>query len=462
MKRISLGPACLAVLAAALALPGSGSASAPTPLPQSASWSGLYLGVHGGASAGDYGGIFDDAGTEPFATFGTFETTDLHGGVQAGYNLDLGGFILGIEGDYSWDGPDGSVVDGEDDLQRLKTDYLATVRGRIGAAADNVFVYLTAGVAFTEQNLIVENGSDRLTFDATGFVYGAGVEYGLMPGVSLRAEVMRLDFDENFRSTDQLDNGSTGALDRLDDGDDDDHLSFEGINVARVGINIRPGEMMGFRSSGSYERAPVADFSGPYVGGTVGYGDTDVGGVFDTAGTAPFAEFSLFDMDGVNGSVQVGFNFQSGAIVYGIEADYAWNDSSDSFIDGEDDLQELSSDFFATIRGRIGVVHRDMLFYATAGVAFGELDLTVENGTDSLSLEATGFAFGGGVEYAITDRITIKAEYLRLAFDEAAVGTDNGVLDDLSDGDDDDSLNFDGHDIVRIGVNLKLGSLFSR
>ena len=449
----------LLIGAIVLTAPNFARASEPT-IAIAPSWTGIYVGGHVGVASGDFAGIFDDAGTEPFTQFGDLDTADILGGVQVGYNFDLGGIVLGIEGDYSWGGLDGSNIDGENDEQRITSDYTASIRGRFGAATDNMMVYLTAGVAFTETSLIVENGTDQLTFDSTGFVYGAGVEYVVMPGVTIRAEALRYDFDENFRSTDQLANGNDGALDGLNDGDDDDHLTFSGVNVARIGLNISPGVVMGWTQAPTRSRGTPANFAGLYVGGNAGWGDTDVGGVFDTAGTAPFAEFALFDMENVNGGVSVGYNFQSGAILFGIEGDYSWNTSADQFVDGENDIQRLESDFIATIRGRVGVVANNMLVYATAGIAFGELDFLAENGQDKLSFSATGLTFGGGIEYKFTDAISLKAEYLRVSFDES-IGDDSG-FDNFSDGDEDDSLTFKGHDVVRLGLNVKLDGLFSR
>ncbi|MEL7542159.1 MAG: outer membrane beta-barrel protein [Pseudomonadota bacterium] len=435
-------------------------ASEPTPGP-GVSWSGFYVGVHGGVADAGTGGVFDEAGTEPFTQFGELNNSNPFGGIHAGGTLEIGGLVVGLEADYSRGGAEGSFVDGENDLQVFESDYLASVRGRIGAAADNLFVYLTAGIGFGEHSLIVENGEDRLTFRSTDFVYGAGVEYMVLPGVSIRGEMLHYAFDENFRATDALANGTNGAIDQLSDGDDADHFSLHGITVARVGVTVTPGMLRGSTSHRETVAAPAADFSGLYVGGHIGYGDSDVGGVFDTAGSAPFAEFALYDMNALNGGVTAGYHHQTGAVVVGLEADYTWNGSGDSFVDGEGDAQTLDSSYFATFRGKLGVVSGRTLFYATAGVAIGEMELTVENGDDQLTLDAVGIAFGGGVEYAISDRMSFKAEYLRLAFDEA-VGGDNSAIDDLSDGDEDDSINFDGQDIVRVGVNVKLDGLFGR
>ncbi len=450
------------ILAICLSL-SPASATEPGPNP-TASWDGFYLGVHGGYSAADFGGVFDSSGHSPYASFASFNTDGLNGGIHGGFNLSVGGLIVGLEGDYSWDGKKGSTIDGENDLQSLNSDYFATVRGRVGAATDNLLVYMTAGVAFTEIDLSVENGEDGYSFNATGLAYGAGVEYKVMPGVSIKAEAMRLDFSKNFKSSDQTNTGSGGRLDGLSDGDDDDHLSFKGVNVFRIGVNVRPGALSDgkFSSKDAVNTGAATNFAGFYLGGNAGYSQTDVGGQFDAWGDVPTADFASFDLNSANGGIQAGFNFQSGAIVYGIEADYSWLNASDSFVDGENDRQALDVDYFATVRGRLGVVSNNILIYATAGAVFSKLNLSVEDGTDGLSLGATGVAYGGGIEVKVANGFTIKAEYLRLDFNEAIGAATGSALDNLRDGDDGDTLNFDGHDVIRLGVNIHLGSLFSK
>ncbi|MEL6287599.1 MAG: outer membrane beta-barrel protein [Pseudomonadota bacterium] len=459
MKRAGITSAITTGLMVGTLFAPMGHASEPTPLPPSVNWGGFYAGVHGGISNGEFDGIFDEAGTEPFTTFQSFNTQDVHAGLQAGAAIDVRGLVFGIEADITWGGANGAFVDGEDDTQRVRIDQLSSVRGKFGAAADKMFVYLTGGIAFTETTLVVENGEDRLTLADTGFVYGAGVEYMLAPGVSIKGEVLRFKFDEYIRSTDIVDNGNS-AIDDLNDGDDDDFFAFDGLNVARIGVNIRPGA---FRHGGfgGYQTNSAADFSGIYVGGTIGYGDTTVSGVFDTAGGQGAPEFRFFDMKSVNGSVAAGMNVQKGAMLLGVEADYMWNGSGDAVIDGENDLQELDADWLATARARLGVVNDRMLVYATAGFALGELDLIVENGTDSLTLSGVGIAYGGGVEYQFTPAVSLKAEYLRITFDEGSAG-DESEIENLNDGDEDDSISFTGHDIVRVGVNVRLNGLLGR
>ena len=68
-----------------------------------------------------------------------------------------------------------------------------------------------------------------------------------------------------------------------------------------------------------------------------------------------------------------------------------------------------------SVRGRLGVAVDRALFYATGGVAFGDLHNSYVNpfngAVDSLSHTKVGYTVGGGVEYAITNNISLRAEY---------------------------------------------------
>jgi len=415
-------------------------------------WGGPYIGLHGGLMQSDAAGIFDESGVEPHATFGSRALTDFHGGFQGGYNFTNGPLVFGIEADYSHAPGSTTWGDGDGDLQSLDSEYLATLRGRIGAATDDTLLYLTGGIGFTRTRLQVENGTGELSFDSSGLVYGVGVERRIGRRVTLKGEYLRLILDEDFPSTEQ---GGAGALDALPDGDNDDHLSLAGLGVFRLGVNVALGPRGRASSVHSFgDLSRVADFSGFYSGAHIGFQHAAAGGQFDSTGAgAPHANFASFDLDAAEGGVQFGYNFQRGSIVYGVEGGYSKFDASDSFVDGDGDLQRLTLDHYATLRGRLGVVANDMMIYGTAGLAYGEIDLAVENGTAGLSLDEMGLAIGGGVEWALSDRFSLKAEYLRIDLKaHTGSGSAGSAIDNLPDGNEDDSLTFSGHDVVRFGA----------
>jgi opacity protein-like surface antigen len=79
-----------------------------------------------------------------------------------------------------------------------------------------------------------------------------------------------------------------------------------------------------------------------------------------------------------------------------------------------------SLDYFGTIRGRVGYVVDSWLLYVTGGWAYGHF--TMNSGADpnavinSGSTLRSGWAFGGGVEGAIGENWSWRAEYIGLDF----------------------------------------------
>lgn len=245
------------------------------------------------------------------------------------------------------------------------------------------------------------------------------------------------------------------------------------------------------RAPVAYKAAPVAsiyNWTGLYIGANGGYGSGDVntsqnsvttsGPLFGLpVGFLPPAARTFtgldrsYGSDGGFGGLQIGYNFQSGNIVFGIEGDYQWSD-----IKGEDhflgslagptyDVYSKMSDF-ATIRGRFGYALDNVLLYGTGGVAFGKMELTTVDTpgipgfflgpaySGSASKWATGYTVGAGVEWAFAQNWSVKGEYQYLSFSDmdfdvvfptpaADVSTGHARGD------------FDVH-TVRVGLNYKL------
>lgn len=149
-------------------------------------WTGVYIGIQGGYA-------WSEA-----ETLGLSE--DFNGGMlggYAGYNWQTGNFVIGAEGDISavWNDETFDVL-GED--VEVGSDYLASIRGRVGYVWDRALIFGTAGVAFTEASADVTiNG---VNFDAsenfTGWTVGAGVDYAFTDNVIGRVEYRYYDFGD--------------------------------------------------------------------------------------------------------------------------------------------------------------------------------------------------------------------------------------------------------------------------
>jgi outer membrane immunogenic protein len=153
-------------------------------------WTGGYIGIQGGY-------IWSDADVG-FAD-GTFFSDDFDGGLfggYAGYNWQTGDFVLGAEGDFNgvWNEETfdigGLGVD-------VGTDYLASIRGRVGYAVDRGLIFATAGVAFTQMSAEANLGGG-LSLDAdqsfTGWTVGGGFEYAFTDNWIGRLEYRYYDF----------------------------------------------------------------------------------------------------------------------------------------------------------------------------------------------------------------------------------------------------------------------------
>lgn len=192
----------------------------------------------------------------------------------------------------------------------------------------------------------------------------------------------------------------------------------------------------------------MQDWSGIYAGVQAGYGwgdrdwDDDAG-FFDD-------EAFRYDLRGAVAGGQIGFNFQTDNFVFGIEADGAWSDMRDSVseplfgpfhIDAEAEMEWL-----ATVRGRAGFAWDRFMIYGTGGIAFANVNTDVTTpfiGNDSDSATHTGWAAGVGIEGMITERVSLKAEYLHAGF-----GKEDFNYYTSTDGRADLDV-----DIVRLGVN---------
>lgn len=134
-----------------------------------------------------------------------------------------------------------------------------------------------------------------------------------------------------------------------------------------------------------YQPAPmqVFNWSGLYVGVHGGYGFNDT-------------------LDGFAGGLQAGYNWQfSPSIVFGIEADVTGTD-----MNGTPFGLPAHIDYLGTLRARVGYTWDRTMLYGTGGLAYSRAAVAGFHDTD------TGFAIGGGLEWAYSNAWTLKAEYM--------------------------------------------------
>ncbi len=118
------------------------------------------------------------------------------------------------------------------------------------------------------------------------------------------------------------------------------------------------------------------------------------------------------DEDGFSGGIHIGYNWQRGDVVYGIEADYTFTG-----VDYEIAGFELASiDGLASVRGRLGYSVKNLLLFATAGVAWKNTDTIIP-----VDLDDTGYVVGAGAELKVGQKYSLKAEALHYSFDNESI-----------------------------------------
>jgi len=215
---------------------------------------------------------------------------------------------------------------------------------------------------------------------------------------------------------------------------------------------------------------PVYSWTGFYVGGNIGggWGSRDI----SYSGNDPLSRAILtdptfdpgfvplpasFDTSGLIGGLHVGYNWQFNRNwLFGLETDFDWSGmrgsatTINSLGSGITTNVDEHTKWFGTVRARFGYLPVDsLLVYVTGGFAYGKVEHTgnyINNnpGVGLISFPIGGFGFscnsgptvcfagsssgiatgwtaGGGLEYAIWQRWTVRAEYLYVSLESRSV-----------------------------------------
>jgi outer membrane immunogenic protein len=201
--------------------------------------------------------------------------------------------------------------------------------------------------------------------------------------------------------------------------------------VSLFGMTVAQAADLPQHSGGPVYKAPEAiayGWTGMYLGLNGGYG----WGRSSWSDPAVGADSGRFNTSGALLGGQLGYNWQTGRIVFGIETDIDWAPIKGSAAnggvcatDGGGSCQTQQS-WLGTTRGRVGYAFDRWLPYVTGGVAYGNVQAVQPNGTSSST--NAGWTVGGGLEYALDRNWSAKVEYLHIdlgtaTFMGAASGT---------------------------------------
>lgn len=450
------------------------------PPPATSGWTGSYGGVAGGYGWGQSSQT--DPGVTVFPVIVDIPE-DGHYGVSGGllggtlgYNRQQGPWVFGLEGDFSWADVKGqSYVCGPATATPhpcgTKLDALGTFRGRAGYAAGadgSWLLYATGGLAVGDirawDMLTPAFGNDW----RAGWTVGAGVEKAFAPNWTAKLEYLYVDLGNA-----QVFNVAPGVPESV-------RLT---ANIVRAGINYRFGGPAAppppLYTKAPYTKAPPMAagniWSGWYAGLNTGYLDgsrnisTDavVTNNSTTPVTAPAMASGATSRlstgnGGFVGGAQFGYNYMfSPMFLAGVEADIQGSSlrgsGSTSTVVPTDTvfgpntgtwLTKIAAsrgvDYIGTIRGRLGAtVAPSLLLYVTGGLAYGGVksSTTINQTTAIAGVPATatsgsfsdtraGYAVGGGGEWMIASKWSVKAEYLYYDLGAAHYGTGGVAVDE--------------------------------
>jgi outer membrane immunogenic protein len=259
------------------------------------------------------------------------------------------------------------------------------------------------------------------------------------------------------------------------------HTSIAFIAILALTANANAADLEPYEQ-GSLKDGPVISggfiWTGLYVGAHGGYafgdsssrdGGTDFNnptqqpphGAFSCAGPANAYCGVPYEIEPEGGFAggQIGYNFQYGNLVLGAEGELGWlNADAEEILDrplNDQDILSVEYGWYGTLALRAGYAADNTLFYAKGGFAFAQIDTFAADIDNSALYEGsvidtsdveTGWALGGGIEYAITPQVSLKAEYLYMDF-----GSSNAVSPDGDIYKTDHALH-----TVKLGVNFLL------
>ncbi|MGL5165429.1 MAG: outer membrane protein [Afipia sp.] len=240
---------------------------APVPVAAPFSWTGFYVGAHGGGGWGknDWQDFIDPInglnGPAPGSNVpgpdAKYRMSGALAGGQIGYNWQTGWTVFGIEADASWTDIKGSGNNAPNTFLNppgvgcmqwaangctSKIEALGTITGRVGAAFDHALLYVKGGAAWAiEKHTATANdfgpppNFDPIIVGAEtsqtrwGWTAGAGIEYAFAANWSVKAEYNYIDLG-NDRVTFNYASGQvppgSASVERI-------------LHVAKAGINYR-------------------------------------------------------------------------------------------------------------------------------------------------------------------------------------------------------------------------------
>lgn len=465
------------------------------------SWSGFYIGGHGGYGwAHDPFSEQDLVGNTPITMPG-IESSGLLGGFQAGANWQKDAWVGGLEIDLSATSISGSrTASGSTTSGGLfstgtlteadRFPLLGSARARFGYLVQpTTLFYGTAGLAWTRQDASFTDSETTIggginsasTFSEStpnwlfGWVAGLGVEKRIADTNLIgRVEYLHYDFGDTGSS---MESDTTGGVTTISNVFTSGHITFD---VLRAGVSYKfGGSDAGAPAPVLVTKAPpsaTAGWSGFYIGAHGGYGwGRDPFATVNVPSVPGFVTLNGIDSNGWVGGFQAGANWQFDRWLAGAELDFSAsgikNTASGSATDGINTNMLVQTDQFDWLgsgRARLGFLPTpNFLVYGTGGLAWTRftqsfVSTEISPGDVFVATAATpvwrwGWAAGIGAEMRIARSNWLgRIEYLHYDFGDSGGNSTSSVSNGISVSTNDMTTGRLSADVVRAGVSYLL------
>jgi outer membrane immunogenic protein len=219
---------------------------------------------------------------------------------------------------------------------------------------------------------------------------------------------------------------------------------------------------------GGYPSAPPAlGWTGMYIGAHLG-GAWGSSTATDSSSATTLNDYWSAAPSGFVAGAQLGYNWQLGPMVYGLEGDLGnlglAGGATTSYVPyGYDTSTNTDAGFYLTLRGRLGFLVNGWMLYATGGYIGADTTVSVLESCNSFLCSAnisasnesfrSGWTMGGGIEAGISEGWTAKLEYLYYDLGSATAYSSTSN----SGGPNSWTIDTDGS-LVRVGINYRFGN----
>ena len=221
--------------------------------------------------------------------------------------------------------------------------------------------------------------------------------------------------------------------------------------MKKIFVCLAAGTALASAPAFAQDTGPVDPFTGFHVEGLVGYDITKAGSSIDDDANVDNDQ----SIDGLLYGVGAGYDFRSGNLVFGPEAEVTWSTAKTSFDDGDFEgfgIGNVKTNRDLYVGAKLGyVVAPSTMVYAKGGYTNAKFDARSSDGTvvSNRDIDTDGWRIGAGVEQAVSNNVFAKLEYRYSNYSKGELDFTNDLPDSQRF-----NLDLDRHQIVA-GVGVR-------